>query len=119
MHELSLSSAILETALRHAGGRRVTEVRLRVGALRQVVPDALAFYFGLVTRETACEGARLDQALIPARLRCQGCGREWEPVTASFRCAGCPGAAVTVLRGEEFEIESILVEATSACTTSR
>ena len=44
MHELSLSSAILATALRHAEGRRVKSVQMRIGAMRQVVPDSLEFY---------------------------------------------------------------------------
>ena len=44
MHELSLSSAIVNTAVKHAGGRRVTVVSLRVGRLRQVVPDTLDFF---------------------------------------------------------------------------
>ncbi|MGH2858700.1 MAG: hydrogenase maturation nickel metallochaperone HypA, partial [Solirubrobacteraceae bacterium] len=61
MHELSLSGAIVDTAVRHARGRRVTLVSLRVGALRQVVPDSLAFYFEFVARGTLCEGARLEQ----------------------------------------------------------
>ena len=43
MHELSIASAIVDTALRHAGERRVTRVDVQVGALRQVVPDSLAF----------------------------------------------------------------------------
>ena len=60
MHELSLSSAIVETVERHADGRRVTVVSMRIGALRQVVPDSLAFYFEIVARGTVCEGARLD-----------------------------------------------------------
>ena len=54
MHELSISSAIVDTALRHAGGRRVTSVALRVGALRQVVPESLKFYFEIVGRDTLC-----------------------------------------------------------------
>ena len=58
MHELSLSSAIINTAVKHAGGRRVTVVSLRVGRLRQVVPDTLEFYFDFVARDTLCEGAR-------------------------------------------------------------
>ena len=50
MHELSLSSAIVNTATKHAAGRRVTVVSLRVGQLRQVVPDTLEFYFEFVAR---------------------------------------------------------------------
>jgi hydrogenase nickel incorporation protein HypA/HybF len=43
VHELSVSAAVVDTAIRHAAGRKVTHVHLRVGALRQVVPDSLAF----------------------------------------------------------------------------
>ena len=60
MHELSLAGAVIDTAERHAGGRRVTLVQLRLGELRQVVPDSLAFYFEHVARGTLCEGAALE-----------------------------------------------------------
>ena len=59
MHELSISSAIVDTAIKHARGQRVTVVDVRLGRLRQVVPDSLAFYFDIVSRETPCEGAEL------------------------------------------------------------
>jgi hydrogenase nickel incorporation protein HypA/HybF len=114
MHELSVSSAVLDTVLKHAAGRRVTVVSLRIGHLRQVVPDSLAFYFELVSRETLCEGARLEQEYIPALLRCEGCEREWDPEDAWFRCAGCGGAGA-VIAGNELEVESIEVEE-AACT---
>ena len=52
MHELSLSSAIVNTVVKHAAGRQVSLVSLRVGRLRQVVPDTLEFYFELVARDT-------------------------------------------------------------------
>jgi hydrogenase nickel incorporation protein HypA/HybF len=114
MHELSVSSAVLDTVLKHADGRRVTVVSLRIGHLRQVVPDSLAFYFELVARETLCEGARLEQELVPALLRCEGCEREWDPEDAWFRCTGCGGPG-EVIAGNELEVESIEVEE-AACT---
>ena len=46
VHELSLSSAILDTVLRHAEGRKVNAVELTVGALRQVVPDVAGVLLG-------------------------------------------------------------------------
>ena len=61
MHELAISSAVLESVLRHADGRRVSAVKLRVGHLRQVVPDSLEFYWGIVTRDGICEGSVLEQ----------------------------------------------------------
>ncbi|MGH2850139.1 MAG: hydrogenase maturation nickel metallochaperone HypA [Solirubrobacteraceae bacterium] len=110
MHELSLSSAIVNTAVKHAGGRRVTLVSLRVGALRQVVPDTLEFYFEFVARGTPCEGARLELELIEARLRCEACEHEWDIAIPAFRCPGCESGAVSVASGDEFEVESIEVE---------
>jgi hydrogenase nickel incorporation protein HypA/HybF len=110
VHELSLSSAIVNTVVKHAAGRRVTVVNLRVGALRQVVPDTLEFYFEFVARGTVCEGARLEQELIPARLCCRGCGHEWAIEIPAFRCPGCDGGDVGVAAGDEFEVQEIEVE---------
>lgn len=116
MHELSVSSAVLESVLRHAEGRRVSGVKLRVGHLRQVVPDSLDFYWGIVTRDTVCEGAVLDQEIVPGRLACAPCEREWEIDMPIFRCPTCGGAEVTVAAGDELEVESIEVEEKPACT---
>jgi hydrogenase nickel incorporation protein HypA/HybF len=109
MHELSISRAILDTATRHAGGRRVVLVSVTIGALRQVVPESLTFYFQIVSRGTVCEGAPLRPRLVPARLRC-ACGQEWELEEPSFRCPRCGGGQVTVLDGDQLSVESIEVE---------
>ena len=110
MHELSLSSAIHATVEKHAAGRKVTLVNVQVGKLRQVVPDSLAFYFDVVSRDTVCEGARLELEVIPARLRCRSCENEWEPDFPTFRCPFCVNSNVEVLSGEEFLVDSIEVE---------
>jgi hydrogenase nickel incorporation protein HypA/HybF len=115
MHELSIASAVVDTAVKHARGRRVTAVVVRCGRLRQVVPASLEFMFGIVARDTVCEGARLEQVLVPARLRCGPCAQEWEIELPAFRCPTCGGADVAVLSGEELEVESIEVEEAAAC----
>jgi hydrogenase nickel incorporation protein HypA/HybF len=110
MHELSLSSAIVNTVVKHAAGRRVTVVSLRVGKLRQVAPDTLEFYFGFVARDTVCEGARLEHELVPALLRCRECGNGWDVDFPVFRCPACGAVGAEVETGDEFEVESIEVE---------
>ncbi len=116
MHELSISSAVLESVLRHAAGRQVSGVKLRVGHLRQVVPDSLEFYWGIVTRDGVCEGSVLEQEIVPGRLACAPCGREWEIDMPIFRCPTCGGSEVSVVAGDELEVESIEVEEEPACT---
>jgi hydrogenase nickel incorporation protein HypA/HybF len=119
MHELSLSGAIVNTVVKHAQERPVSVVNLRVGVLRQVVPDTLDFYFGFVAKGTVCEGARLEQELVPARLRCANCEREWEIDMPIFRCAECGDSGrIDVTSGDEFEVESIEVEE-AACIAPR
>ena len=48
MHELAIAESIATIAHRHARGRRVTQIDLKVGHLRQVVPSALTFAFELL-----------------------------------------------------------------------
>lgn len=122
MHELSISSAIVDTALRHAVGREVTVVSVRAGAMRQVVPESLRFYFEIVARDTACARARLELEVVPAWLRCVACEREWDPAPEprrghlapgpalpSFRCPDCGLGGADVINGDELEVESIEV----------
>jgi hydrogenase nickel incorporation protein HypA/HybF len=115
VHELALAGAVIDTAERHAGGRRVLLVRLRLGELRQVVPETLGFYFAHVARGTLCEGAALEHEAVAATLACGGCAASWSLEGTSFRCPQCGSADVAVGAGNEFEVESIEVEE-PACT---
>lgn len=120
MHEYDLSAAIVATVERHAAGRRVTHVTLRVGRLRQVVRDTLEFYFRIVARDSPCEGATLEIIDVPAALRCARCEREWEIEIPAFVCPACGPGAVEVASGEELLVESIEVETEdAACTAPR
>jgi hydrogenase nickel incorporation protein HypA/HybF len=105
MHELSVSTAILNTAIKHAQQRPVAVVAVRIGTLRQVVPDSLTFYWEIVVRGTCCEDAELDITVLETRLRCEDCGREWEPLIPAFRCPECDSAGVIVTAGEELEVD--------------
>jgi hydrogenase nickel incorporation protein HypA/HybF len=110
VHELSVASAILETVRKHADGRPVTVVSLRVGRLRQVVPRSLQFYWEIVSRNTICDRARLQLQEIEARLHCSVCDHDWEPLFAAFRCERCGSGDVSVRSGEELEVDYIEIE---------
>src|ERR671910_548649 len=56
LHELSIAESVVRIASRQADGRRVTKVQMKVGYLRQVVPSALTFGFGLLAEGTPVEG---------------------------------------------------------------
>jgi hydrogenase nickel incorporation protein HypA/HybF len=121
MHELSVATAVLNTALKHARGRRVSLVVVQAGALRQVVPESLRFYWEIVARDTDCEEAALELTEVEALLRCGGCGHEWTPDVPVFRCGACSGADVEVASGEELCVDYIEVVETkeAACIAPR
>ena len=88
---------------------------LRIGHLRQVVPDSLAFYFEIVSRETVCEGARLEQESCRRGCAATAARATGTRRTRWFRCPGCGGRGREVIAGDELEVESIEVEE-AACT---
>ena len=101
MHELSIADAIVRIACAHAGGRRIETVEVKVGHLRQVVPDALAFAFTLVAEGTDAEGAELVMEEVPAAGICRACGFESELVRLPARLRGVrePGCRAGPRRG--------------------
>jgi hydrogenase nickel incorporation protein HypA/HybF len=117
MHELAVAQAIVAAAERHAEGRPVSVVRVRVGRLRQVVPDFLSFYFEVAAKETLCDGAALEWERVASRLACSACGAEWDPappparsgdeLVVRFRCPECGSADHRVVSGDELVVESI------------
>jgi hydrogenase nickel incorporation protein HypA/HybF len=110
MHELAIAESVVEIALRHASGRRVTRVELEVGHLRQVVPSALEFAFELVARGTQVEGAELCMREVQAAGRCRSCGADTPLPGFPLMCASCGGFDVEVTRGEELRVDSLELE---------
>jgi hydrogenase nickel incorporation protein HypA/HybF len=118
MHEFSIAEAIVDVATRHAAGRRVVGVEVKVGHLRQVVPDSLHFAFGLVTQGTALDGAELAIAHVPAGGRCRDCGAESVLEDFPLCCARCGGLNVEVFAGEELLIVALELQEESVTTTN-
>ncbi|MGA2320109.1 MAG: hydrogenase maturation nickel metallochaperone HypA [Solirubrobacteraceae bacterium] len=110
MHELSIAQSIAEVAERHARGRRVIKVELRVGHLRQVVPDSLQFAFELITRGTTLDGAELQITQVPVAGRCRECGAESVMDGFPLCCDRCGGLDVELFAGEELLIDALELE---------
>jgi hydrogenase nickel incorporation protein HypA/HybF len=110
MHELSIAEGVIGVVERHAHGRRVAKVELKVGYLRQVVPSALSFAFGLVAEGTVAEGAELEMEEVPAAGRCRACGAETPLPELPLTCRACGSFEVEVTCGEELLVDSLELE---------
>jgi len=110
MHELSIADALLGIVLRHADGRRIESVEVKVGHLRQVVPDALTFAWTLVADGTAAQEAELIIEEIPAAGVCRGCGTQSEWDAFPLACRACGSIDVELVRGEELLVDALTME---------
>jgi hydrogenase nickel incorporation protein HypA/HybF len=110
MHELSIMESALNLALAQArenGASRVHVLRLRIGALSGVVPDALQFAFEALTPGTAAEGAELIVDNVPARFWCETCRREFESPEMFGECPDCARPSSELRAGREMELASL------------
>jgi hydrogenase nickel incorporation protein HypA/HybF len=110
LHELAIADSVVQIASRHADGRQVTKVYLKVGHLRQVVPSALAFSFELVAQGTPVEGAELEMEEVPVLGRCRECGVESRLESFPLQCGSCGGFELQILEGEELYVDSLELE---------
>jgi hydrogenase nickel incorporation protein HypA/HybF len=110
MHELSIMDSALTQALeraRDAGARQVQIIRLRIGALSGVVPDALQFAFETLTPGTIAEGAQLAIEDVPARFWCSACAREFQADDFLAECPRCRRPSGELRAGRELELASL------------
>ena len=115
MHELSIAASIVEQATelcRRSGGRRVTEITLRIGRLAGVHLSALRFGFDLVAADTPVAAATLTIVEVPVRVWCPACSAAVElPSLQRFACPACGLPTGELRTGRELEIESLALEA--------
>ena len=113
VHELPITQSLLELVLEHAaraGGGRVTDVHLRLGALSSVVDDSVQFYWDILAAGTAAAASRLHFQRVAVSFRCKVCEHEFEPAGEEFVCPGCASTRVRVVAGDDFQLEAIDVE---------
>ncbi len=108
MHELAIAESVVSSVLERTGGRRVSVVRLRVGRLAGVVPDALTFCFGLAAAGTPLDGATLEIAEERGRAHCRTCDTDFE-LSDLFLLCDCGSADVSLLSGRELSVTSVEV----------
>lgn len=113
MHEMALCQGvvqILEEQAKAQAYSRVKVVRLEIGPLATVEPEALRFCFDAAARGTLAENAKLDIVTTPASAWCFSCG---ESVTISERngvCPNCGSYQLQVAGGDALRIKELEVD---------
>jgi hydrogenase nickel incorporation protein HypA/HybF len=108
MHELAIAESVVATVLERTEDRTVAVVRLRVGRLAGVVPEALSFCFELAAAGTPLADASLEIVEEHARAHCRTCAADFTLDDAFLLC-GCGSADVELLSGRELAVTSVEV----------
>ena len=110
MHEMSITQGIIDLCLQYAGGRRVNSLKVEIGELSTVVPEAIEFCFEACSRDTLLDGAQLYIIRIPGIGQCQGCGSETSLTELFGACRNCGSYRVVIIAGEEMRVREIEVD---------
>jgi hydrogenase nickel incorporation protein HypA/HybF len=113
MHEMALCEGVLRAIEDNAareGYRRVSLVRLEIGALAGVEIEAMRFGFDAVMKGSIADGARLDIVELPGTAWCMNCEKS-VPVQQRFdECPDCGGYQLQVTGGDEMRIKELEVD---------
>ena len=110
---MSIMESALGAALdkaREAGASRILVIRLRIGALSGVVPDALQFAFEALAAGTAAEGAELAVEHVPARFWCVPCGSDFVAEDMFAECPRCHAPSADLRAGRELQLSALEIE---------
>jgi len=112
MHELAITQSVVDMVVERTAGRRVGLVRLDVGALSGVVPDAMQFCYELLTDGTSLEGSTLVIEQTPGAAHCRTCGQDFALDDLILLCP-CGSADVDLVAGRELRVLSVELEVES------
>ena len=109
MNELPIAHGLLKDLQQESkkhGVSHVSRVHIRIGSLRDIVPEDLTFAFETAAEGTVAEGAELNIGVVPARGRCDKCKINFDvdADTPMFLCPKCGTGAEKLVSGKELEI---------------
>ena len=119
MHELSMTTQIVETVLAEAkkhGAKKVIEVKLVIGKMTFLGTDQIGFSYKILTEDTILKGSKLTIEEKEGTIECPNCGYKgtvpikddpaYHIPVPTLQCPEC-GRAAKIVEGKECTIKSI------------
>ncbi len=112
MHELSIAHAVVSTVTQAlpVPHPRVRQVRVRIGELSGVVPQALEFAYEVAAQGTALADAVLVIDREPVVVACPTCGPQQLAGTTDFRCPSCGVPCGDVIAGKDLQVVDVTLD---------
>ncbi len=110
---MAIVQSVLDLAFAEAAkhsGARVRKIKLTVGEMSGVVPQAAEFAFTVLTEDTIAAGAELEIEVVELTAQCGNCGRKRMSISdLRLKCDGC-GGQMSIASGRELRVEYIDID---------
>lgn len=106
MHELGIARNIVNIVSERSAGRKVLRVKLEIGRLSAILPDAIEFCFDVCAKNTTLENALLEIEEIDGRGTCEACHQEM-PLENLFGQCACGSRNIRCTHGQELNIKEM------------
>lgn len=116
VHELSVAQSLADFVAEQTSGtdteppQRVSKIRVRLGAMCGLLPQALKSAYRAAVADTALNGCELEIETLSLVVWCPTCQEQrlLEDIRL-LRCPVCQARTPQIIQGNELEIESIEV----------
>ncbi len=115
MHEASIVAnvfLIVRGKMDKLYGRRypVKNIRVVVGQMSTVVPEALDFAFELVGAGTEFQDVKREIEIVPLRIHCNDCGTDMVIDEPFLFCRSCDSFNIDIISGKELYVDSFEID---------
>ncbi|HDS09750.1 MAG TPA: hydrogenase maturation nickel metallochaperone HypA [Firmicutes bacterium] len=114
MHEVSIANHIYKIVLNELEKQekfpKLQKIKLKIGKLSAVVPDALDFAWNAIVKGTNLENSILEIEEIPVILKCHDCKSEFNIEYPVFLCENCGSNNTELMSGDELDIVSLIID---------
>jgi hydrogenase nickel incorporation protein HypA/HybF len=110
MHELAIADAILDAVrveMKRYPDARPLRIKVRVGELTAIDPEALQFTFDALTQGTALARLQLEIDRCKRVHHCAECEEEFAVIDFNLRCPRCGSANTRFVSGDQLELASL------------
>ena len=104
MHEMSIVQSlisIVKDEMIKNDATRLRSIRLRIGEMSGIIPEALKTCFEVLTAKSDMKGAVLKMDIAPLIGYCKKCDKEFKIIDYKFLCPECDASDIDIISGRD------------------
>jgi len=113
LHEMSIVQnliSIVKEEMVKNNATRLRSVRVNIGEMSGIVPEALRTCFEIIIAKSDMEGAVLKMDVSPLIGYCRKCKNDFEVIEYKFSCPECDTNDIDIISGREMNVVELEVD---------